>query len=65
MEAEIKNMEESDVIKQLMELMEQQNMKEHSQDFIEILRYVAGMQLQLGAMVGELQGVREQLTQIQ
>lgn len=65
MEAEMKNMEETDVIKQLIELMEQQNMKEQSQDFMEILSYVAGMQLQLGAMVGELQGVREQLAQMQ
>lgn len=28
-------------------------------------RYIAGMQLQLGAMVDELQGVREQLAKMQ
>lgn len=32
---------------------------------MEVLRYIAGMQLQLGAMVNELQGVREQLEKLQ
>lgn len=32
---------------------------------MEVLRYVAGMELQLGAMVDELQGVREQLAEMQ
>ena len=59
------NVEEIDVIKQLMDIMGQQGMKEQSQDFVEVLRYVAGMQLQLGAMVDELQGVREQLAEMQ
>ena len=58
-------MEESDVLKQFMELLNQQNMKEQSQDFMGIFWYVAGMQVQLAAMVGELQGVREQLSQMQ
>ena len=65
MEAKALNIEDMDIVKQLMELMEQQNMKEQSQDFVEVLRYVAGMQLQIGAMVGELQGVREQLANMQ
>ena len=57
--------EESDVLKQFMELLNQQNMKEQSQDFMGIFWYVAGMQVQLSAMVDELQGVREQLSQMQ
>lgn len=59
------NVEEMNAIKQFMELMGQQGMKEQSQDFVEVLRYIAGMQLQLGAMVNELQGVREQLEKLQ
>ena len=58
-------MEENDVLKQFMELLNQQNMKEQSQDFMGIFWYVAGMQVQLSAMVDELQGVREQLSQMQ
>ena len=58
-------MEESDVLKQFMELLNQQNMKEQSQDFMGIFWYVAGMQVQLSAMADELQGVREQLSQMQ
>lgn len=58
------NVEEMDVIKQLTEIMGQQGMGEQSQDFVEVLRYIAGMQLQLGAMVDELQGVREQLAKM-
>lgn len=57
--------EETDVLKQFMELLSQQNMKEQSQDFMGIFWYVAGMQMQLTAMVDELQGVREQLSQMQ
>lgn len=48
-----------------MELLEQQGMKEHSQDFMEVLQYIAGMQLQLSAMVDELQEVRKQLEKMQ
>lgn len=58
-------MEENDVLKQFMELLNQQNMKEQSQDFMGIFWYVAGMQVQLSAMVDELQGVRKQLSQMQ
>ena len=58
-------MEENDALKQFMELLNQQNMKEQSQDFMGIFWYVAGMQVQLTAMVDELQGVREQLSQMQ
>ena len=58
-------MEENDALKQFMELLNQQNMKEQSQDFMGIFWYVAGMQVQLSAMVDELQGVREQLSQMQ
>ena len=59
------NTEEMDVMKQFMELMGQQDMKEQSQDFMEVLQYIAGMQLQLSAMVDELQGVRKQLEKMQ
>ena len=58
-------MEENDALKQLIELLNQQNMKEQSQDFMGVFWYVAGMQVQLAAMVDELQGVREQLSQMQ
>ncbi len=56
--------EENDVIKQFMELINQQNMGEQSQDFMELFR-LAGMQLQLAVMADELQGVRQQLEQLQ
>lgn len=59
------NTGEMDVMKQFMELLEQQGMKEHSQDFMEVLQYIAGMQLQLSAMVDELQEVRKQLEKMQ
>lgn len=59
------NTGEMDVMKQFMELLGQQGMKEHSQDFMEVLQYIAGMQLQLSAMVDELQEVRKQLEKMQ
>ena len=58
-------MEENEVLKQLIELFNQQDMSGQSQDFMGIFWYVAGMQMQLSAMVDELQGVREQLSQMQ
>ena len=57
--------EENDVLKQFMELLNQQNMGEQSQDFMELFKYAAGMQLQLAVMADELQGVRQQLEQLQ
>ena len=57
--------EENDVLKQFMELLNQQNMREQSQDFMELFKYAAGMQLQLAVMADELQGVRQQLSQLQ
>ena len=59
------NTEEMDVMKQFMELLGQQGMKEQSQDFMEVLQYIAGMQLQLSAMVVEVQGVRKQIERMQ
>jgi hypothetical protein len=44
-------MEENDALKQLIELLNQQDMKEQSQDFMGVFWYVAGMQVQLAAMV--------------
>ena len=58
-------MEENDVLKQFMELLNQQNMREQSQDFMELFKYAASMQLQLAVMADELQGVRQQLSQLQ
>lgn len=58
-------MEENDVLKQFMELLNQQNMREQSQDFMELFKYAAGMQLQLAVMADELQGARQQLSQLQ
>ena len=57
--------EGNEILKQFMELLGQQNTSGQSQDFMEIFQYMAGMQLQLTAMVGELQGVREQLSRMQ
>lgn len=65
METKGQNVEDMDVIKQLMDIMGQQGMKEQSQDFLEVLNFVAGMQVQLSVMVDELQGVREQLAEMQ
>ena len=65
METKEQNVEDMDVIKQLMDIMGQQGMNEQSQDFLEVLNFVAGMQVQLSVMVDELQGVREQLAQMQ
>ncbi len=65
METKEQNVEDMDVIKQFMDIMGQQGMKEQSQDFLEVLQYVAGMQVQLSVMVDELQGVREQLAEMQ
>ncbi len=57
--------EENDVLKRFMELLNQQNMGEQSQDFMELFKYAAGMQLQIAVMADELQGVRQQLGQLQ
>ena len=65
MEIKEQNVEDMDVIKQLMDIMGQQGMKEQSQNFLEVLNFVAGMQVQLSVMVDELQGVREQLAEMQ
>lgn len=65
MEAKEQNIEQMDVVKQLMEILEKQSMREQSQDFMEVVQYVAGMQIQLAAMVDELHGVKEQLADIQ
>lgn len=56
------NIEDMDIIKQFIKIMEQQNRQEQSQDFMEIFRYMAGMQAQLGVMADELQNVRKQLS---
>jgi uncharacterized protein YoxC len=53
------------VLKQFMELLNQQNMREQSQGFMEFFKYAVGMQLQLAVMADELQGVRQQLSQLQ
>lgn len=58
-------MEENDMLKQFMELLNSQNMGEQSQDYMALFQYTAGMQVQLAVMADELQGVREQLAQIQ
>lgn len=59
------NIEDIDIIKQFIKIMEQQNRQEQSQDFMEIFRYMAGMQVQLGVMADELQNVRKQLSAIE
>lgn len=65
MEAKEQNTGETDVVKQLMELLTKQNMREQSQDFMEVVQYVAGMQEQLAVMSEELHGVKEQLADLQ
>ncbi len=57
--------EENDALKQFMELLDGQGMGEQSQGFMEIMRYAAGMQLQLAVMADELQGVRRELSRLQ
>ena len=47
METKEQNVEDMDVIKQLMDIMGQQGMNEQSQDFLEMLNFVAGMQVRL------------------
>lgn len=64
METASQNGQESDVIKQLLELLKQQNMKEQSQDFMELFRFAAGMQVQLSVMTEELQNVKGQLAEL-
>ena len=59
------NVEDMDIIKQFMKIMEQQSRQEQSQDFMEVFRYMAGMQVQLGVMADELQNVRKQLSDMQ
>lgn len=54
----------NDALKQFMGLLNRQGMGEQSQDFMELFQYVAGMQLQLAVMTDELQGVKEQLSQL-
>ncbi len=44
-------MEENDALKQLIELLNQQDMKEQSQDFMGVFWYGAGMQVQLAAIM--------------
>lgn len=58
---EQQNMEETERMKLFIELSEQQNMREPSKDFMEVLQYIAGMQIQLSVMVDELQSVRDSL----
>lgn len=57
--------EEIDVIKQLLDIMDKQNMKDQSQEFAAVLQTVAGMQNQLGAMIEELRDVKTQLKEVQ
>lgn len=63
MKAEEMQPEETEVMKQLIELLEQQNMQGSSQEMKEIYQYMAGMQFQLSAMAEELHNVKEQLSQ--
>lgn len=65
MEENKQDIEDMDIIKQFMKIMEQQNRQEQSQDFMEMFRYMAGMQVQLGVMADELQNVRKQLSAMQ
>ncbi len=58
-------MREEEVMKLLMELMEQQGMKSQSQDFREVLNYVTSMQMQLQTMTNELQGLKNQIADMQ
>lgn len=64
MEKNNQNEQGIDVIQQLIELLEQQNMREQSQDFMELFRFAAGMQVQLSVMAEELHSVKEQLADL-
>ena len=65
METYVNQNREEDILKQFVELLKQQNMGEQSQDFTELFQYIVSMQIQLNVMTNELQGVREQLSQLQ
>lgn len=56
MEMKEQSVEEINVIKQLMVIMGQQGMREQSQDVLEVLNFVEGMQIQFSVMMDELQG---------
>lgn len=64
MEKNNQNEQGIDAIQQLMELLKQQNMREQSQDFMELFRFAAGMQMQLSIMTEELHSVKGQLADI-
>lgn len=65
MERKEQNIEDMDILKQFIKIMEQQSRQEQSQDFMEVFRYMAMMQVQLGVMADELQNVRKQLFDMQ
>lgn len=58
-------LDENDAVKQLIELLYQQKMGEQAKDFMELIQNVEGMQEKLAAMLDELQGVRQELSQLQ
>ena len=57
--------EQVDVVKQLLDILEKQNMQEQSKDFTAVLNTVIEMQNQLGAMIEELHDVKSQLKEVQ
>lgn len=56
---------EQNPVNQLMAIMKEQNMGEQSEDLKLVLSYIVGLQVQVGAMAQEMQGIREQLEALQ
>ena len=63
--AEESKVEDIDIIHELLGMMQKQNMEEQSVAFQELADYIVGMQLQLGLMVDEMQGLKAQLDRMQ
>ena len=56
---------QEEVLKALMELLEKQGKKNQAQDFSEVLNYVVGMQTQLQTITNELQGLKNEIADMQ
>ena len=65
MEIKGMNNEEQDIINKLLDIMKEQNMREQARNMEEVTRYIVGMQVQLAMVTNELNGIKEQLGQMQ
>lgn len=60
-----KSMTKDEIIKELMDLLKQNNMSQQSNDVFEICSYVDGLEKKLDSMTEELSQVREQIKEMQ